>query len=425
MKSVRQYFAFASRRYCAERFVLLPAVLAALCAVIAAVGGRSMIHMAPMVCVQLDIFADYRIFGGLQGTDMAGMKFLRTSPRGREFLRNVLIVDLVFRFLSVAGTVGVCFLADQAWAAKPFCGSLWGLGYLILTACVLSAAGTWIARFGTLFWGNLWAGSLGCGLEAVCCVFLIRARGVPALDMMLAAAAAGVSVLAVKTAMNKTDGLPPAAWKGRALKNIKLGVRLLRYGDGPQNSVLWAFIYLMMGLVLSFLGKLLDRRVLPGEIFLALAAVIPGQCIYSFGSSGVAQAAPSRRQLQTWIPAAVTVCFAAAVYLAYSLINGILLMGEPGYREAVCAETAGLAGWLAFMMILIAVVYKFPRMSVFVECSLALLYSVGKAEGWLQVSAGGPGAFGRVFLTGLAVILLGDLVQYGLSRLLYKKPAAG
>lgn len=421
IESVRHYLAFTSRRYCAARFVLLPAALAALYAVLLAVRGRSMLYMAPVVCVQLDIFADYRIFGGIQGTDVAGMKLLKTSSRGREFLRNALVVDMVFRFFAVAGTVGACFLADKVWASKPFRSDFWGLGYLILTAWLLSVTGTWIARFSKMFWVNLWTGALVCILEAVCCYFWNVFPLLPAIDMVLAALGAGAGTLAVKTAMKKAKGLPPTvSGMGGALSNIKLGLKVLRYADGPQNSVIWAFFYLALGFVLSFLGKLFDVRALPGEIFLALAAAVPGQCIYSFSSSGLAQASSSRRRLQTSIPAAVTCCISAAIYLMYSLVSYILLQGEPGYREAVCMELAGLAGWLAFLMLLIAVSCKFPRMSVFAVSVVSLLYAIGVAGGWLRVGAGGQGALRCTFLAGLAVILLGGAGQYGLSRLLYQ-----
>lgn len=206
------------------------------------------------------------------------------------------------------------------------------------------------------------------------------------------------------------------------IKDLKLGIKMFRYGRYLKTGIPWSIIFVGIGLILNVWDRTCEIGGLPGDVLIMIttANIIP--TVYSLRTSNFVLSAPVQKRIWTSVPAAVTCLCAVVLYLALALSNIILMTGHPEYISVVCIGTLLAAGAAAFIMITASLSTYF-----WIAILQAVgLYGLAVAE---RNIAGkfrfvffdnSAGSFALALAIGLFIIMLGGLGQYGVSLLTYK-----
>lgn len=206
------------------------------------------------------------------------------------------------------------------------------------------------------------------------------------------------------------------------INDLKLGMKMLRYGDHMILQVIAIAVTWFLGLVMNVSIKLLGLIEIPfGAVLMVIAFMFPAQILYSLSVSNLVQSSPAKKRMQTTIPAVVTLAGLLGNYLACLVINLIFMAGHPERVDAICGETLMGAVFAAFTMIVLGVAYKYFWMSVLFGFVVYFYVRYG-FEINLDMGVSGGGAYALAAAAGFVLLLLGSLGQYGLSLLFYKAP---
>ena len=179
--------------------------------------------MVTVLLPMAEISSDNWLFGGIQAKDSMGLEYLKASGRGMGILKNALWMDLARKFLSALGIIALHRLAAAlawGWAAGGAPGSRPGIAhswlgnagsavgvllYFVLVAYIVSALGTFLSRFGGMFWMNLLISYGAVFLAAFALMLLNLAEHIFVIDIMCMALGVAVSVLTVQVAMKRVE----------------------------------------------------------------------------------------------------------------------------------------------------------------------------------------------------------------------------
>ena len=86
------------------------------------------------------------------------------------------------------------------------------------------------------------------------------------------------------------------------INDMKLGIRLLRYGFGIKTNLVLLIVFTAADLLCFALE--LAGITMPLDGFMLLAcAMIPGQILFTLNAVDIVLASPARKKLQTSVPA--------------------------------------------------------------------------------------------------------------------------
>lgn len=198
------------------------------------------------------------------------------------------------------------------------------------------------------------------------------------------------------------------------MRQFKLGWNLLRYAYGIKTGVICGGLCIIGGLVINFFGYPFSQL---GNFFLMMGGLWVLQVYYSIGVSNMVQSCPWKKQLETSIPALI--CFVASLigYLLVALLQLPHLGDADG--EAVMVETCIGAAVLAFLLM----VYMGAAYKLFVLSTIGFFVVVyGTAWNLIPLPTITFPSAGVAVVVGLGIILLGAVLQYAISCLVYKLP---
>lgn len=210
------------------------------------------------------------------------------------------------------------------------------------------------------------------------------------------------------------------------MNDMKLGIRLLRYGYGiKMNLVLLAvcvaadIFFFALDCMGSGMAMALD-----GYMLLALG-LVPSQLIFTLNAVDMVLASPVRKKLQTSVPAVMNLCSVLGMYLIVILKKAVIALFHPDKigQHAMCLVF--LAILAAVILACTGVLYKsfifFIALCFFISgfssfCMRPILQSniLGNSKASLAWGA----------LIGMTLILAGAAAEYVLSVLFYKKPVS-
>ena len=208
------------------------------------------------------------------------------------------------------------------------------------------------------------------------------------------------------------------------INDMKLGIRLLRYGFGIKTNLVLLIVFTAAYLLCFALE--LAGITMPLDGFMLLAcAMIPGQILFTLNAVDIVLASPARKKLQTSVPAVMSLCTTLAAYLIVVLKEAVIVLIYPD-------KTAQSAMHLVFLEVLAAVILAFT--GVLYKSFPALLVMYFSLSGFnsffmmpiLRSDFLGEdmGALVRAALIGVVLILAGGALEYALSVLFYKKPVS-
>ncbi len=159
-----------------------------------------------------------------------------------------------------------------------------------------------------------------------------------------------------------------------------------------------------------------------GAMLLMTVAMYPAQMIYSICGSQLVQSSPYKKSIMTSLTTVITFCGGILYYL--------LVIGIEGIRVIVDPEAAGnsariilFAGMLLMLIkVYVSVVYRYFFVSVIVMVGSITIYFYLFTNNTIFSQWLSEMSMPAAIIAGLCFAVLGSLLQYGISLLLYKKP---
>ena len=209
------------------------------------------------------------------------------------------------------------------------------------------------------------------------------------------------------------------------INDYKLGMKMLQYGSGFVGTMVCCGIFLLLGFAMDIAFYAHGEMGSPGDFLLIVVVMLPVQVIYTLSISDLVQSSPAKKRMQTSVPTTVNCLNMIILYLVNSLCKFILITRHSELIGAVCAEMVTLAVFALFIMLYMAVAYKY-----FVTCIIAGIIVSFFSSARLNVINKIPlgmfensiGSFVLALVIGVVIIALGGFGQYGLSLLVYKAP---
>lgn len=214
------------------------------------------------------------------------------------------------------------------------------------------------------------------------------------------------------------------------INDIKLGIKIMRYGHGLVLNIILGVWFLVIGIVviiLSMSGHLIN---LAGGCFAIAAALIPIQIIFSLNTSNMVLSSPVRKKMQTVVPTAITCISTLVMYLAVDLLLLIMVCINPDRIPVACILLALQIVFAVFFMIYIPICYKYMSAAIILGIiiwagvtylnSIMLLSDVNIFSFFKKDIS----SFLLISALGLLGIVAGGFLQYLLSLLFYKAPVS-
>lgn len=200
----KSYLVFTGFGYRLVVFGLIPLLLLGIQAFMVFRGTDGSIPLVlELAC--MEVMADSWFLGGIQSREAEKMDFLKTSAKGMQVLKTALGMDLLRRFVSLAGMLLLCGAMARLGGRGAAVTSFWKFVFPLLLGYVLSILATWAGRFSSLFWINVLLANvvLILGLVGTFLVLPLPVYVAALLDVGLAALGILSVALAVGTVMKK------------------------------------------------------------------------------------------------------------------------------------------------------------------------------------------------------------------------------
>ncbi len=208
------------------------------------------------------------------------------------------------------------------------------------------------------------------------------------------------------------------------INDMKLGIRLLRYGYGIKMNLVLLIVCVAADVLFFALELAGITTPLDGYLLLA-CAMVPVQILFSLNAVDIVLASPVRKKLQTSVPAVMSLCATLAAYLIIVLKKAVIILIHPDKTAQSAVMLSFLAFLAAVIMVFTGVLYKsFPAF-------LVMCFSLSGFVSFFMMSllrsdflGEDMGALVRGALIGAVLILAGGALEYVLSILFYKKPVS-
>lgn len=208
------------------------------------------------------------------------------------------------------------------------------------------------------------------------------------------------------------------------INDMKLGIRLLRYGYGIKMNLVLLIVCTAADVLFFALELAGITTPLDGYLLLA-CAMVPVQILFSLNAVDIVLASPVRKKLQTSVPALMSLCATLAAYLIIVLKKAVIILIHPDKTAQSAVMLSFLAFLAAVIMVFTGVLYKsFPAF-------LVMCFSLSGFVSFFMMSllrsdflGEDMGALVRGALIGAVLILAGGALEYVLSILFYKKPVS-
>lgn len=201
------------------------------------------------------------------------------------------------------------------------------------------------------------------------------------------------------------------------IKDLKLGIKMLRYCFKTTQFVVVAAIFFLIGIGYAFIS--LPNTVHLKYVYWLIDGVFCTQMLLSLSISSMVQSSPRKKALQTSVPALMSLACNLVMYVfAVALQLLVWKLGMGGHDESSGFILFGVLAMLT--MSYSGAGYKKYLITTSIYVVAIMVYCVGGTGG---LFAGLPQfPVGIAILIGLAEILAGAGLHYALSLLFYRQP---
>lgn len=211
------------------------------------------------------------------------------------------------------------------------------------------------------------------------------------------------------------------------IRNLKTGLKILKYGHGVKSTVICTVIVVILGAASAIMDIINPVKggasFLPIGYFVMLASLFLIQLFYSVNVAGIVQASPLKKKLQTSVPMALNVTAILCGYLATVLTEGIALVITPEAEGHICRQLVFTILLLVVIMVYTAAAYKlFFLTTVMFFMTFFTCYQFMYGSLLKGIPDGGRGTFWLLAAAGLGIILICSVLYYLITLALYKLP---
>lgn len=200
------------------------------------------------------------------------------------------------------------------------------------------------------------------------------------------------------------------------IKDFKLGIRILKYSFRIKAMAVCSILFFSLGIICMVL--LPNTGYVAVTSYWMIAGMMFVSSVTSLGITGIVQSSSRKRALHTSVPAILNMCWCLVTYIVFLMLK--LVMWQVGGREPQPGELVVYGLMVIICMIYGLGFYKlfFVAVGLFVLLFFPLCW--GGEDIICQALAEIPLWVAAVI--GLAEILLGAGVEYGMYRLAYRLP---
>lgn len=198
------------------------------------------------------------------------------------------------------------------------------------------------------------------------------------------------------------------------INQLKLIKDMYFYSHNAIGGIIMAIFYGVLGLLLSSVG-------VTGIFFIMICPIWCVECFWTLQASNFVKSSPRKRRLETKSPVLFSFLAVSIMYALYALL--VVYASVKGDMETRdMASSMIIAGCAGFLVVLMeGFLYKLPIIATvaygIMVGMVAFTFNTGY---WDSLIAGIP--FPAGIIIGFGEIVLGVLLQWGLSCLLYKRP---
>ena len=217
------------------------------------------------------------------------------------------------------------------------------------------------------------------------------------------------------------------------MKDLVKYVKMMRYALQFKMILVLAIIFFVFGILFEVVGfSDSGSSYSLAALYLALTGMYFYQLVFSTTVSKMVQASPMKKKLQVTGPVLITFITSFIVFAIYVAIRLIKVTPEFLADNNITYPRAYstipfMAGWLFIFFIYMAFSYRAYILSIiFIAVTvIGILGFSSKTEIFIRLSENLIGADNSpliLILVSLAIMILGAIIGYILSLLLYKKP---
>lgn len=206
------------------------------------------------------------------------------------------------------------------------------------------------------------------------------------------------------------------------LKDLITGFKLLKYGYKIKLNLAMIAIFIVIGVVVEVGSG--GGNVIGGFYFMILG-MFAYQMIISMDVSTYVASSPMQRKLQLTIPVITSTVFYMVIYTFLLIEKSVLIHLHPEKEDVYVGTLTMMLTFMVATFIFVAVCFKyywlgFILMMAMVFGSQFFMMNIFMNEnGDIAV---GMINFPVIAAAGYVIIILGGLLEYGIARLLYRKP---
>ncbi|MGN0353228.1 MAG: hypothetical protein ACI4ES_16430 [Roseburia sp.] len=207
------------------------------------------------------------------------------------------------------------------------------------------------------------------------------------------------------------------------IKQLKMGFKLMKYAYGLKSCLIAGAFFMVLGILQEYFWEIGNQAT--GALFILITAMWPLQLLYSINAANVTQASPCKKKIQTSVSA---ITGFVSFLLMYLVVLGIFWMKYK--TQTITEEQAVMRLIMLNISIVVLMIYMAVALKYFwVSTVVFLIVFMATTFGFQIVSYNCPECFGGISieaasLMGVAAVVLGTFLQYGISILLYKKPVS-
>ena len=211
------------------------------------------------------------------------------------------------------------------------------------------------------------------------------------------------------------------------IKQLQMGYKLLRYAHGVKTCVIWSIIIFIYGV-------LVEWYTMPDEVsgvhmgiyFIIMVAMWPLQLLASMNVPYVIASSPWKKKIQTSVAAVLsTVCF-LFTYAVVAIIEGIKFRKNLITAEDLTFLVLWGGGFALMLMVYMACSTKYFVVSTIVFfVAMSGISAIASIRNFFEIPFLHISLHpALVIMLGILLVVLGGLLQYGISVLLYKAPVS-
>ncbi len=205
------------------------------------------------------------------------------------------------------------------------------------------------------------------------------------------------------------------------IRDMKKAFRLLPYAYNFKANLFMGGGFALCGILLTVLFGADNIWGRYGGLLALTGGFFPVQMIYSLAVSEEVMVSPLRKTLLTKTAVIMNWLIFVGVYLLIALIRGIQCRGNSILLLAACGELLLIAVVGMVVMLYGAMSLKYFWLPTIFFCSFYPMLNMILGENGIQLGSITT-TYGQVTLVGLLILLIGAVLSYGITILVYKKP---